>query len=93
VLVLVIALFTYYRSKTNRRSKIIMPRVSGSTRDLRESEPLGMTKFPSVNAGDPFVEYRGEQDEDLGAPERSPVEGREDRSRAEFLRSDAESIP
>jgi hypothetical protein len=81
VIVFVIALFTYHRSRSNALSK--KPRVS---RDVRESEPLD----PSVSPGDPFVEYRGEPEEDLGAPERSPVDGR---SSADLLRSDVESIP
>jgi hypothetical protein len=86
---LVLAFFCCYKIRNRRRSKIVMPRIS---RDFRENEPFGMAEFPSVS-GDPFIEYRGEPEENLGAPERSPVDGREERSTADLLRSDAESIP
>jgi hypothetical protein len=90
VLALDIALYCYYRIRSGRRSKIVMPRGS---RDFRENEPLAMTQFPSFSPVYRFVEYRGEPEENLGAPERSPIEGRGERSTVDFVRSDEKSIP
>ena len=61
------------------------------SRDPREREPLGMAEFRSPG-GDPFVKYRGEPDEDLGAPENSPID-QTGRSTANLLRSDEEISP